>query len=258
MINRKITDEYINQKIGEEYTNYQNCQVVIVDYINCENCTVLFDNKFLVANLQYGRIKRGVIKNPYHPSVFGIGFVGQGNHNLYLNNKPTKAYNTWRGMLERCYDKKYQEKMPTYIGCSVADEWLNFQVFAQWFEDNYNPETMQGWHLDKDILVKGNKVYSSETCCFVPQEINGIFTLRQNKRGDYPIGVLKIKNRYRVKLNVRGEPKHIGYFHTPEEAFQAYKKVKEEWIKEVADKWKNEIRNEVYGAMHARRVDITD
>ena len=78
-------------------------------------------------------------------------------------------------MLERCYSQKTQEKHTTYKECSVSEEWYNFQNFAEWMDKNYNYETMQKWHLDKDILFKGNKIYSPERCAFVPQEINVLF-----------------------------------------------------------------------------------
>ena len=108
------------------------------------------------------------IKNPYHPAVYGIGYIGEGE------GEKGRVYNIWKKVLQRCYSKEYHIKKPTYIGCSVVKEWLNFQNFAKWYKKNYKPETMEGWHLDKDILVKGNKIYSPETCCFVPADINSL------------------------------------------------------------------------------------
>ena len=253
--NKRITDDFIRKRIGEKYTNYQNCEVVIVDYINCENCSVLFDNKFLVTNLQYGHIKRGRVKNPYWPSVFGVGYIGQGEHELSVDKKHTKVYNTWNSFLERSYDEKYHMKYPTYKDVISCEEWHNFQNFAKWFEENYNPETMEGWQLDKDILIKGNKIYSPETCCFVPQEINSLFSRKQNS---LVTGVNKVRNKYRAKIQKNGKLKCLGYFDTIEEAFQAYKTAKEEWIRQVADKWKGKISDRVYEAMYNYKVEITD
>jgi hypothetical protein len=253
--NRRITDDFIRKRIGERYINYQNCEVVIVDYINCENCSVLFDNKFLVTGLQYGDIKRGQVKNPYSPSVFGVGYVGQGKHALSTGKKQTKVYNTWNSFIERSYDEKYHMRCPSYKDVTVCEEWHNFQNFAQWFYENYNPETMQGWQLDKDILIKGNKIYSPETCCFVPQEINTLFSKKQN---DLPTGVTKVKNKYRARIHKNGKYKCLGYFNTIKEAFQVYKITKEEWIKEIADKWKNLITEQVYEALINYKIEITD
>ena len=118
---------------------------------------------------------------------------------------------------------------------------------------------MNGWELDKDILIKGNKIYSPETCAFVPAEINGIFTKTNSKRGVYPIGVsLHKEGRFQAKVLKNKKQAYIGLFDTPEEAFQAYKKAKEEYIKEVADKWKDKIDPRVYEAMYNYQVEITD
>lgn len=157
-------------------------------------------------------------------------------------------------MLSRCYDKKYQEKQPAYIGCYVDNYLLGFQNFAKWFEENYN----EGFHLDKDILVKGNKVYSPQTCCFVPQEINKLFTKSTKLRGNLPIGVSKLGSRFVAQVNINGKRIHLGCFTTPEEAFQAYKTAKEKQIKEVADKWKDLIDLKVYQAMYNYKVEIND
>ena len=98
-------------------------------------------------------------------------------------------------MLRRCYDKKILEKFPTYKRCTVCDEWLFYPNFKKWFDENYYEIEGQKMALDKDIISKGNKVYSPENCIFVPNNINVLFTNRKGERGDYPIGVSwKIKN----------------------------------------------------------------
>ena len=117
---------------------------------------------------------------------------------------------------------------------------------------------MQGWELDKDILFKGNKIYSPETCCFIPREINQIFPKRDLKRGEYPIGVTRKRGKFSAQLSTKDFNKNLGVFNTPEEAFQAYKSAKESYIKEVADKWKDQIEPRVYQAMYNYQVEITD
>lgn len=60
-------------------------------------------------------------------------------------------YRTWGTMLGRCYSDKFHEQNPTYVGCTVCDEWLTFSKFKAWMET-------QDWkdkQLDKDILVPG-------------------------------------------------------------------------------------------------------
>lgn len=165
-------------------------------------------------------------------------------------------YNRWCSLRRRTLSEKFKKEKSTYKDVIVCDEWLNFQIFSKWFNENWRPYMDKTWQLDKDILVKGNKIYSPETCCFVPHEINSLFMSTKNKRGFYPIGVNKERDKYRVRIG--GSRKHIGIFKTPEEAFQAYKIVKEQHIKETADKWRGQITEDVYKAMYNYQVEITD
>ena len=156
--------------------------------------------------------------------------------------------------IERCYDLKRQEKHPTYKGCIVAEEWHDFQNFAEWFENNYK----EGFALDKDILIKGNKIYSPNTCCFVAREINNSFVKSDSIRGKYPIGISKAKDKFIAHISINGKRVRLGMFDTPEEAFQVYKIAKEKQIKEVAEKYKNQITGQTYKAMYNYKVEITD
>ena len=98
-----------------------------------------------------------------HKTVYGVGFNSGGAFKPSTKGVHSKPYATWKSMLMRCYSDKYHAKFPTYIECSVCAEWLDFQVFASWFEVNY----VDGMQLDKDIKVEGNKIYSPEFCLFV-------------------------------------------------------------------------------------------
>lgn len=167
------------------------------------------------------------------------------------------SYATWKQMLTRCYSKLYTERTPTYKDCSVCEEWKRFSVFKEWFDKNY----IDGYCLDKDILVKGNKVYSPQTCCFVPNEINALLIKHDSKRGKYPIGVSKHGNKYCARVNRYKEGNvWIGTYDTPEEAFNAYKKAKEEYIRQQAKTYYNNgnISESVYNALLKYRVDIKD
>lgn len=114
--------------------------------------------------------------------------------------------------------------------------------------------------LDKDILFKLNRIYSPNTCCFTPEKINLLFCRRQNKRGDFPIGITYDKNynQYRSQLNKNNKRISSGSFNTPEKAFQAYKKEKEKYIKEMADQYKDKIPQKLYEAMYKYEIEITD
>lgn len=169
-----------------------------------------------------------------------------------------KPHQHWKEMIKRCYDPNNLKRHPTYNDCYVCDEWLVYSNFKSWFDENY----VGGHELDKDILVKGNKVYSPDTCCFIPHEINTLLLKRQNARGDYPIGVYydKTRNKYASGLNIRGKRFTLGRFLTPEEAFQAYKNAKEACIKKIANEYYSDgrITKRVYDALMRYEVEITD
>lgn len=191
----------------------------------------------------------------YTPTVQGVGFLGVGDYKTKVGGKVTPAYQTWTDMLKRCYNPSCHAKYPTYIGCTVHEDWHNYQVFAEWY---YAQVIGEGWALDKDLIVKGNKVYSAETCSFVPLEINLLLTNHKAGRGDLPQGVTRDKGHYQARIRVRGQLQHIGTFSTPEAAFEAYKGVKEAHVKDMADFWKPELDPRVYATLMAYTVTADD
>lgn len=164
----------------------------------------------------------------------------------------TYAEKIWRDMIMRCHWEKARNKYPTYANCSVCEDWLFYSNFEKWYKEHY----VEGWQLDKDILVKGNKVYSPQTCCFVPQEINKLLNKNLKQRGINPIGVSYVQSK--GKYVAYAIKRTVGAFNTPEEAFYAYKEAKEARIREVADKWRDQLDPRVYEAMYNYKVEITD
>lgn len=217
-------------------------------------CSVIFKNGYIKKKVPFFDAKRGKVFNPYVKSCFGVGFKGEGYYNS-VNSK--KSHQCWRNILRRCYNKKYQNRRPSYKGVTVCEEWHNFQNFAKWFEDNYNPETMEGWQIDKDILCPECREYSPENCCFVPREVNQLLVRDKNLTKTSPIGTFENKNgSFYVRLNRDKKMYHVGVYNTSEEAFKAYKEAKERYIKEVADKWKDELESKVYEAMY--KIEINE
>jgi hypothetical protein len=181
-----------------------------------------------------------------------------------VNGKLLKEYALWTGMFERC-SIRGAIKCPAYSGCTMSENFKNYSFFYEWCNKqigfNLKDEDGKTWHLDKDILIKGNKLYSEGTCVFVPPEINAVFLNRKALRGDYPVGVhlCKITGRYRAALNIgKGMNKKLGRFRTVEDAFAAYKEAKESLIKSLAEKWKDKIDNRLYLAMMCYTIEITD
>lgn len=241
-------------RVGEKFKTREGYEVEIIEYFNSENCTIIINDyyKTIFKNRCYSDIIKNNIKNPYHPTIFDIGFIGVGNY----SSKDKIVYSRWVGMLRRCYCEEHQKQNPTYKDVTVCTEWHNFQNFAEWFENNY----IKDWHLDKDILVKGNKVYSSKTCCFVPQEINNLFLTRSKNRGKNSIGVHFIvsKNKFIASININGKNKRLGYFDTENEAFKCYKSHKEYYIQVMAEKFKSELKQKVYKKLINYKVNATD
>ena len=187
--------------------------------------------------------------------VYGIGFNDLGYSKI--NGKIPKWYNAWSNMIQRCYDEKCQIKNPTYIGCSVCDEWLTASNFKKWFDNNY----IEGYFPDKDIIVDGNKVYSPETCRFVSRHINNLFTDSGRARGEWPIGVYynKQAKKFRAQLAINGKQKHLGLYSTHEEAHEVYLVAKKAYCKEVADKHlaDGRITQEIYEAVLRKAENLT-
>lgn len=144
-------------------------------------------------------------------------------------------YKTWQSMLNRCYSEKLQAKYPTYIGCSVCEEWLTFSNFKRWMET----QDWEGKHLDKDILIEGNKVYSPETCVFVDGVVNLFTTDHGAARGEWPIGVSfnKSNGKFQSYCNnpFTKKQEYLGYFACPNQAHLIWKKRKHELACQLAD-----------------------
>ena len=254
-------------RTGETRLNNFGSETVIVEYRISKDMDVYFpEYDYIFKGAAYQNFKNGEIKCPYEKRCYGHGFIGEGKHKTKENGKDTKSYRAWYNMLKRCYDPKYHEKRPSYKGCTVDKEWLNFQNFAKWFDENYYEIEGEIMALDKDILVKGNKIYSADTCVFVPHNINSLFTKRDKCRGELPIGVcynkhnrkfVSLCNIYNYKEN-KNKQIHLGYYDTPQEAFEVYKQFKEQNIREVANYYRGKIPSKLYDAMCNYEVYITD
>lgn len=155
-------------------------------------------------------------------------------------------------MLSRCYTRRKGASANTYIDCYVCDEWLIFSNFKKWFDEHY----VEGWHLDKDILVKGNKVYSPETCCFVPISINVIVKGTQFHKT--LCGVRPYKGGYKCEITKRGKHYAFYKFRTPEDAFLKYKTERESYIHELGEEYKDQLEPRVYEALINYKVEIED
>ena len=138
-------------------------------------------------------------------------------------------YHKWTSMISRCYCPLELKKRPTYKGCTVSEDWRYFMNFRGWMVQ----QDYQQKELDKDFLVKGNKVYSLDTCIFISQSLNKFLNEGAKKiGGSLPVGVIERRTELKCGLRIdyrarccdpfTNKLKHLGYHATPEQAQQAY------------------------------------
>ena len=186
--------------------------------------------------------------------VYGVGFNDK-TRPAKVDGKIVKEYDLWQSMLSRCFSEKYQTRYPTYKGCNVSDNFLNYTFFYDWCQEQTGfgkvDEKGRYWELEKDLLFTGNKTYSETNCVFVPHEINLFFNNHGNARGEYPVGVYfhKASGKFKAQCKVNGKRQHLGLFNTPQEAFAVYKPFKEDLCKQLALKWQSEIDERLFNAM---------
>ena len=163
--------------------------------------------------------------------IYGVGY-NPGGETTDSNGDMLKSYSTWRGMIERCYSARFKGINPTYEGCTVIDVWHSYCGFLIWYNENY----INGYDLDKDVLISGNKMYSPDTCAFIPHKINTLLNDRGRSTGEYPKGVYYDKRRRRImaQININGRTRFLGRFDCKNKAHNAYVFAKKEYVRSVA------------------------
>ena len=259
-----LNDVSYKDCVGKVCKSLNSGDFKIVKYNNNRNVEIQFVKTGFKTSVHLVQVKSGSIKDPYSPSVYGVGVVGT-KYPITINGIQTKEYVLWKRMLERCYsDSAYQKQRPTYEGCEVSDNFKSYEYFYEWCHSQIgfgNDGNGNPFHLDKDLLTKGNKVYSEYSCVFIPAEINLLLTKRTASRGKHLIGVYWCKRDKAFKAMVnknKGRSECLGYFKTELEAFNAYKQAKESFIKEQANKWKSQIDERAYNALMNYEVNIDD
>ena len=258
-----LNDVNYKDCVGKILKSKNSGDFKIVKYNNSRNVEIQFINTGYETSAQLEHIKNGNVKDPYVASVHGVGIAGA-KYPITINGVHTKEYELWCNMLKRCYSDTYQKKQPTYKGCEVSDNFKSYEYFYDWchkqigFDNDGNGNPFQ---LDKDLLVKGNKVYSEDSCVFIPAEVNTLLVKSTASRGKHLIGVCWSNTHKAFKAQVsksKGKKEHLGSFNTEIEAFNAYKTAKESFIKEQANKWKGNIDERAYEALMNYQVEITD
>ena len=231
----------------------------IIKYNNAKDVEIQFVNTGFETTVQLGNIRNGNVKDPYVPSVYGVGIAGA-KYPSTINGVLTKEYTLWCSMLKRCYSDGFKKQRPTYEDCEVSESFKSYEYFYEWCHKQIGFSN-KDWQLDKDLLAKGNKIYSEDFCVFIPSDINLLLTKRTASRGKHLIGVCWHNTNKAFMAQVgknKGKQEHLGHFKTELEAFNAYKKAKEAFVKEQANKFKSQIDPRAYNALMNYTVEITD
>ena len=195
-----LNDVNYKDCVGKVCKSKSSGDFKIVKYNDATNVEIQFLKTGFETSATLGNIKSGIIKDPYSPSVHGVGIAGA-KYPSKINGVLTKEYTLWCSMLKRCYSDGFKKQRPTYEDCEVSENFKSYEYFYEWCHKQigFNNED---WHLDKDLLVKGNKVYSEYSCVFIPKEINLVLTKCVASRGEYLIGVCwdKAKNAFKARV----------------------------------------------------------
>ena len=254
-----LNDVSYKDCVGKVCKSSNSGDFKVLKYDDSANVVIQFLKTGYETLARLGDIKNGYVKDPYVPSVCGVGITGA-KYPIRVSGVQTKEYVLWCDMLRRCYSEHFKVKRPTYEGCEVSENFKSYEYFYEWCHNQIGFDN-EGWHLDKDLLIKGNKVYSESTCIFIPSEINLVLVKGTALRGKCLIGVCwsNTKKAFiaQVKKN-KGKQEYLGSFNTELEAFNAYKTAKENYIKELAEKWKSQIDPRAYNALMNYQVEIDD
>lgn len=240
-----LTEKRRKDLEGEILVNSQGLKYQVLEYSKWDKVLVRFLDSGWETVRQSSDIVRGNIKDPYYRNYYGVGYLGLGK---YTQKGTPLIYNTWRGMLGRCYNKK-SNRYSRYggRGVVVSEEWLCLQDFGKWYEATRKslPNGIT-YNLDKDLILQGNKVYAKEFCQLIPKELNVLTTSNQANRGSLPVGVQYAKDT--LKYRAEACKKYLGVYETVEEAFNVYKVYKYNRIKNLATKYyeKSAISYETY------------
>lgn len=224
--------------------------LVIDQYKGANNVSVVFEETGFTTSSTARHIRNGVVRDPLHPSIFGVGFVGVGKYKAsHTSGKNTKEYIMWRNMIARCYSSESLKRRPTYHDCTVCEEWHNFQNFAEWFNQNVQDDD-NGYQIDKDLKRFGNKVYSPDMCLIVSKLVNTFILDNESRRGDYYIGVSFHRNtgKFVAQCNnpIAGRLENLGYFNDELSAHLAWRERKSELAIIISDMQKcDEVKSAI-------------
>ena len=193
-----------------------------------------------------------------YKQIYGDG-VNDYKYPSMKDGKALKEYGLWKSMIQRC-TVGFQKRQPTYKGVGCTDNFKNYSFFYEWCHKQAGflckCTGSRYWHLDKDLLVKGNKVYGEDTCVFLPPIINNAIVTQPTAKGCELQGVYWCTDTSYFKSVLR--TKERNEFNSEKEAFQAYRVAKEAVIRQIAEQYKSQLDPRAYQALLNYTVEVTD
>lgn len=245
--------------VGDVITSKEGFQYRVIRYEDAHNVTIQWQDCGTLQVCMSGDVAKGKLKYLNKKSVFGIGYIGfgrfvPGERRMSSGEERMSPiiHRHWRHVLERTVADR---EISRYEDCTVVDDWHCFQDFAEWAVIQKNAFAVEGsgrlYHLDKDMVKEGNRIYCPEYCVFLPNEVNCFYVKKEVGNTGF-LGVNRIKPRrstyktgYIARCNKGDVREYLGFYDTPEEAHAVYKKHKEEYAKELALKWEGKIDDRV-------------
>lgn len=221
---------------------------VVLKYESNKNITVQFLDTGFLTRTTLSQIQRGAITDKLSPTLCGVGILG-GRFDIKENGIPNREYKIWYSMMNRCYDKTYQRRFPTYRECEVSDYFKCYDNFHVWCNEQKGFKE-EFWQLDKDLLITGNKMYGETTCAFLPSVIN-LAIVKPAKVKELPVGVTlsSDKKKFVARISRYGNNEILGRFLDLESAKEVYKHAKVSYITELANKYRGLIDDRAYEAL---------
>lgn len=227
-------DSAVNYYVGKVFVNKFGQEYEITRIINAAEIEIEFKETGYTTWIQSNKLVSGSIRDRESAFVYGFGINDLPN--LVQGTEDYQCYRNWSWILNRCFSESYKKREPNYINFKVSEHWARLSTFQKWWKLNY----VEGWNLDKDVLGKGEeKIYSPETCCFIPTYINSAFT-RLVSKSKYALGVGKSRNPrlspYEAILLEGG----TRCFQTIEEAHKCWQLSKIKHCHGLIQRYKNE------------------
>lgn len=226
---------------GTQFSTKLSGVCTVIKYENSRSIYVMFEDG-TVTRVSGGNLCSGSISNPNRPTVFDVGV-----NDVEVKDYTDKRYVLWHSILRRSYSEVYHKSKPSYKDVRVSEDWKRLSNFMKDIEKlpNFDMALSNNWEIDKDVLSNGEKVYSKETCCFLPREINILFTRESTKGLKTGVSYNKRLCKFVASINIGKGSGHIGVYKTEKSAHTAYCKEKQKHLDSLILKYGDKLPENV-------------